>query len=132
MAFFDKLNDIAKSIGDLTNEALESNKLTGAISKERTEINNLLLQVGEYYYDKYKQNVMIDDEIFDCMMSIDNHSKILEDLDKQLEAKKDKEAEAEAEEIQDETANEVTKFCHSCGVKIEGNKKFCSECGTRL
>lgn len=64
MAFFDKLNDIAKSIGDMTNDAIETNKLNSKISGEKAAIRELMYQIGEHYYEKYRSGDNIDTEVY--------------------------------------------------------------------
>lgn len=64
MAFLDKINDIAKNIGDKTedlaknisdktSDALESGKLSLKINSERNAIIELEKQLGAFYYEKY-------------------------------------------------------------------------------
>lgn len=49
MAFLNKLNDLAKSLGDMTNDAIGTSKLNGKIREERKAVDELLHEIGAYY-----------------------------------------------------------------------------------
>lgn len=53
MAFFDKLNDIAKNIGDKTSEAIETTKLNNTIHSEKKAATEDFKKIGEYYYNQF-------------------------------------------------------------------------------
>ena len=47
MAFFDKLNSIAKNVGDKTGDAIEMAKINARIASERGAMNDIYRQLGE-------------------------------------------------------------------------------------
>ena len=49
MAFWDKLNSVAKSIGDVANDTIESTKLTVKIRSEKNLLESEWKKIGEYY-----------------------------------------------------------------------------------
>ena len=53
MAFFDKLNDFAKNIGDKTTDAIETGKLNSKINAENTAAGEELKKIGAYYYNLF-------------------------------------------------------------------------------
>ena len=53
MAFFDKLNQVAKNIGDKTSDAIETTRLNSKIAAEKLAANEELLKIGQHYYDLY-------------------------------------------------------------------------------
>lgn len=50
MAFFDKINSIAKNVGDKTGDAIEMAKINARIASERSAMNDIYRQLGEAYY----------------------------------------------------------------------------------
>ena len=50
MAFFDKINSIAKNVGDKTGDAIELAKINARIASERSAMNDIYRQLGEAYY----------------------------------------------------------------------------------
>ena len=50
MALFDKINTIAKNVGEKTGEAIEITKLNAKISGEKSAIADLYKQLGEKIY----------------------------------------------------------------------------------
>lgn len=53
MAFFDKLNDLAKNVSDKANDAIETTKLNNKINAEKAAIAEDFKKIGEYYYAKH-------------------------------------------------------------------------------
>ena len=53
MAFFDKLNQVAKNIGDKTNDAIETTRLNSKINAERSAAGEELKKIGEFYYARF-------------------------------------------------------------------------------
>lgn len=64
MAFLDKLNEVAKKVGDKTTEvakivgdkaedAIETGKLSAKISAERFAVQDDLKKIGEYYFTRF-------------------------------------------------------------------------------
>jgi len=131
MAFFDKLNDIAKNIGDKTGDAIETTKLSSKISSESKEIAKLQQKIGEFYYSKYKDGEALGDEMTAICVEIDAHNTTI--------------SEAQAEINRIKSANESIKPpsssvpvselnfpCPNCGTINDTTKKFCSGCGTKI
>lgn len=127
MAFFDKLNDIAKNIGDKTTDAIETTKLNSRISGERTAINELMLQIGEYYYKKYISEGAIDADVSQIMTGIDQHNAAIKELEIQLEAIR-----TQASVASSSVTNEDEIICPACGKQNTVGNKFCQDCGNKL
>ncbi|MGI6751985.1 MAG: double zinc ribbon domain-containing protein [Anaerovoracaceae bacterium] len=146
MAFFDKLNDIAKSIGDIANEAIGSNKLYSRMSEVQTAINDLMNQIGEHYYRKYRLGESVDEEVYYMMEEIDQHHDVLKDLELQLTANKEAEKDALCpvcgrlndpgnrfcQECGNKLEQAQPKTCPSCGELVTDGLKFCGNCGEKL
>lgn len=157
MAFFDKLNQVAKNIGDKTNDAIETTKLNSKINSEKAAADTELCKIGAFYYERFARSGEVDPEILEFCRSAKSHY--------------DAAAKAQAEIERIKTENEApiptapsagiacpscgtanapgTKFCQNCGAKLEAatpqerkcpacgaivapGVKFCSECGQRM
>ncbi|NCB29809.1 MAG: zinc ribbon domain-containing protein [Clostridia bacterium] len=128
MAFFDKLNDLAKNVGDKANDAIETTKLHSKINGEKTEIANLCRQIGEYYCAKYAAGDCPDPEVSPLIAAVGTHKATIA------------EAEAQIRELKEETpaASTVSPpaadgiYCTACGEKNGEGTKFCRNCGNKL
>ena len=63
MDFLDKIGNIAKNIGDRTNDAIEITKLNAKISSEKNAAAEELNKIGDFYYKKFAGEEPIDTEI---------------------------------------------------------------------
>lgn len=160
MAFFDKIAAIAQSAVDKTNEMLEINKLNSSINVEKAKITEIKCKIGEYYWAKFLANEQIDAEPADLCAEIRACEATIASIQAEIQAKRDEanRAAAAAEPARAEgkrclscnTVNpEGSKFCQSCGSKLETpaetvnsicvcgaqnppGTKFCGECGEKL
>ena len=73
MAFLDKLNDIAKNIGDKTGDAIETTKLTAKINSEKAAIDNDFRRIGEFYYNAFISGMQVDPELAEVFESARAH-----------------------------------------------------------
>ena len=160
MAFFDKLNDLAKNIGEKTSEAIETGKLNNKINAARNAAGEHMKKIGELYYGKYAAGEAVDPAILEYCAAIDaqnqlaaeahaeqataypEQAKRLELLRLEIEAaqrtlstlqaeKAQQEAKEQAERAAREAA-EAAFTCPNCGMVNKEGTKFCQECGTKL
>ena len=116
MSFWD---DAKKKAAELTNKASDSaanlrerTKVSSEISGTKKEIQELYLQLGHAYYDKYKDDPTAEQAgVVKCIT--DAEAKIV-DLNAKL----------------DQLKGNVT--CPSCGAKVSTNASFCPSCGGKL
>jgi len=131
MAFFDKLNDIAKNIGDKTGEAIETTKLNSKISSEGKEIAKLQQKIGEFYYGQYKSGGKPADELIDILAEIDVHNTAIAEAE--AEINRIKSANDSIKPTSSGTpASELSFPCPNCGTVNDTTKKFCSGCGAKI
>jgi len=126
MAFFDKLNNLAKNVGDKANDAIEMTKLNSKINSEKSAITEDYKKIGEFYYEKYSNEHAFDTEVADFLSSIDAHKAAISEVEAQLKSLK----EETAQQAVQSSAGSVV--CPSCGKANAVGIKFCSECGTKL
>lgn len=122
MAFFDKLNDLAKSVKDAANDAVETTRIKSRISSEKRAVDEACRKIGEYYYAKRAADLgPVDDDILEYCIEIDEHMRVISELTAELERER-------------ETKEEEQQFvaCSSCGAKNGKQAKFCQECGAQL
>ena len=73
MAFFDKLNDLAKNIGDKTTDAIETTKLNSKITTEKSAAGEDLKKIGAFYYAKFAAGEEIEPSLLERFQSAAAH-----------------------------------------------------------
>lgn len=84
MAFLDKMSNIAKNVGDKAGDAIEITKLNAKISGEKKAIEEVLVKIGNLYYDKYTQGQATDPEAAQFMAEIDSHRLAIQQAEEQI------------------------------------------------
>lgn len=128
MALFDKLNDLAKSIGELTSDTIESAKLNSKINSEKALIAEALGKIGKIYYEKHAAGEPVAPETEELMASVDRYNAVIKELEEQL--KMLKVTEASAGNVPSAPAEDAV--CQVCGTKNAPNTKFCGNCGSKI
>lgn len=140
MAFFDKLGDIARNIGDKATDAIETNKLNSKINAEKTAIAECMRQIGEYYYGKHQTGDPDDPAVAEIYAAIDGHNKAIADTQAEIiriqEENSQQTEQAGVAETVIAVAPDYTAAgdiaCPSCGKLNSAGTKFCCECGSKL
>ena len=127
MAFFDKLNQVAKNIGDRTTDAIETTKLNSKIAAEKLAANEELLKIGQHYYDLYLVG-QADEVILEYCRAAKSHLDTADQLQAEIDRIK---AENEAQKHAS-AAPSGGITCPSCGASLPAGTKFCNSCGQRL
>lgn len=134
MAFFDKLETLAKNIGDITSEAIETGKLNSKISQEKNLAAEQWKKIGEYYYNLYISGGEAALEILEYCEAAKAHLAAAEEARAAIEkTKEENEARAQAAAaaaVPQTPAAETV--CPNCGAAVADGKKFCSECGAKI
>lgn len=150
MAFMDKISGFAKNVSDKTSSAIETEKLKSKIKNENLRIAELNRQLGALLCEKRDAGETfspdfdaIFGEVDTCRRSIDDAEKEIQGIKAAAEAAKAEAARAAdvrsaggpACQVCGAANPEGTKFCSSCGAKLEtpapaGN--VCAACGTAL
>ena len=133
MALFDKINELAKTAGEKTGNAIEITKLNARIGKEREHISEAKRQIGEIYYAKVAEGyeLLPDAAIFaDRIKEAEN---AIEEARAEIERIRSGENIAQEEpEAEEEPEAASVKFCPGCGSKCEAAAAFCSVCGNKF
>lgn len=138
MAFLDKLGDIAKNLGEMTNEAIETTKLNSKVSAERTAVGEVMKKIGEYYYEKYSSGAEVDEEVTQLCITIDEYNRNIAAAQAEIERiKAENEAAKKASVVEGsavvmESTETDSVICDSCGARNSAGVKFCQECGSKL
>lgn len=134
MAFLDKLNSIAKNVGDKANDTIEITKLNAKIAGEKSAINDLYKKIGEYYYEQHASGVAISPDAEELFAAVDASNKTIEEARAQIEAIKAAPVATVVltpeVTVADETQQGVV--CPSCGIVNNAGTKFCRECGAKV
>ncbi|MDO4567670.1 MAG: zinc ribbon domain-containing protein [Clostridia bacterium] len=111
MAFFEKLSDFAKGIGDKTNDAIETGKLNSKINSEKTAIAEDMKRLGECYYAFFAAGGAVIPEAQEICLSAKAHYDIIDAAQAEIEQIKLEAAQraAEAEAAQQAAAQPVVE-----------------------
>ncbi len=133
MALFDKINELAKTAGEKTGNAIEITKLNARIGKEREHISEAKKAIGEIYYAKVAEGyeLLPDAAIFaDRIKEAENAIEEARAEIERIRAGENNPQEEPEAEYEPECAS--VKFCPGCGSKCEAAAAFCSVCGNKF
>jgi hypothetical protein len=125
MAFFDKLQEVAKTIGDKTSEtmkvvgdktsdAVEITKQKAKISSEKSAIVDVKKQIGELVWSKYSEGESVSEDIAALCATIQEHLDVIAKAEADIESVKNKTGETvetveETAGTADESAEEAVE-----------------------
>jgi len=144
MAFFDKLGDLAKNLGDKTTDAIETNKLNGKITAKKTAVAECMRKIGESFYQRYKDEGFTDDKMCELFTAIDGHNAVIEEAQAAINGIKEAAAAAQQpaetpasipappdEGLTTATDGSGSITC-ACGQSNPTGTRFCGSCGGKL
>lgn len=141
MGFFDKLNasmtNASRTVAQKAKNFNESNKLNSQLKVEEHNIQQNLIEIGQKYYERCKENPSED---FKTMVeSIAESEQKIEQLKQEIEEIRAREPELVPipEEVTvSKSANTPTEpsamVCMNCGNTYESGNTFCAVCGQKL
>ena len=136
MAFFDKLNDFAKNLGDKTTDAIETGKLQSKINAERNLAGEDLKKIGEFYYNLWLSSGEIAPEVMEACESAKAHydaaAEAQAEIDRIRAENEAAKAAAAAAAAQTQATPAGGLVCNACGTANNPGTKFCCNCGGKL
>lgn len=102
MAFLDKLNEVAKKVGDKTSDAIETGKLSAKISAEKFAVADDLKKIGEYYYSRFAAGEEVAPEVLGYCNSARAHYDVIEAAQAEMKQLKEDDKEEIVTEVIDE------------------------------
>ena len=134
MAFFDKLNQVAKNLGDKTSDAIETTKLNSKIHSERNAAGEELKKIGEYYYNVYLSGGCVADEVLEACQKAKAHYDAIEAAKAEINDIKAEAAPVQAAPVQPTVtpAAPAANVCRTCGTVVAEGTKFCGNCGNPM
>lgn len=85
MALFDKITDIASSIGDKASDTVETAKLKSKINSEKKAIELEMAKIGRIYYEKHQSEGPLEGEAGEICTRIKAHYNTIADTEKTLQ-----------------------------------------------
>ena len=134
MAFFDKLGDLAKNIGDKTTDAIETGKLNSKIGSETAAAAAQLQKVGEFYYAKVAAGEQVSPEALEFCQAAAAHYAAAEKAQAEIDrirAENDA-ARAASSAVAAPPRSAAGPACTSCGAVNAPGTRFCGSCGAKL
>jgi len=124
MDLMDKVNEIARMVGDKANELVEVGKLNLKMNQENAAVESLQKQIGEIAFGKFRSGDELDPEIEDLCIKIEKHKRTMAETQRELNRKK-----ASSDDPIDMAA---MGYCPYCGATLAKNAAFCSQCGQKV
>ena len=134
MAFFDKLGDLAKNIGDKTTDAIETGKLNSKIGSETAAAAAQLQKGGEFDYAKFAAGEQVSPEALEFCQAAAAHYAAAEKAQAEIDrirAENDA-ARAASSAVAAPPRSAAGPACTSCGAVNAPGTRFCGSCGAKL
>lgn len=134
MAFFDKLNDLAKNISDKTSDAIETGKLSNKVNSEKNLAGEELKKIGEYYYNLWLEGGELAPEVLEFCDAAKGHYDAAQEAQAEIDRirAENEAAKAAAAAAASAAAAPSGIVCPNCGTENGEGTKFCCNCGTKL
>ena len=84
MDLMDKVNDIARMVGDKASELVEIGKLNLKINQENAAVESLQKQIGEIAFGKFRSGDELDPEIEELCIKIEKHKRSMAETQRNL------------------------------------------------
>ena len=130
MAVLDKINQVAKNIGDKTNDAIENTRLNQKINSERAAAGESFKKIGEYYYNVYLSSGEVAPEVLEFCQGAKVHLDAVAEAQAEIERNK-----AEGSQNMQAAPAQPAQgggFCQNCGTPLAPGTKFCQGCGAKI
>ena len=133
MAFFDKLSDFAKNIGDKTTDAIETGKLQSKVNSEKNLAGEELKKIGEFYYNAWLNGGEIAPEVLEICTAAKAHYDAAGEAQAEIDRiRAENEAAKAAAAAPVAPAAPAGIVCAACGTANNPGTKFCCNCGNKL
>lgn len=142
MAFFEKVNDFAKSTADKANDSIEISKLNSKIANEQSQMRDFVRELGEVYWQLISaKTVAPAPEAEEICKKLELAAANIAGFEAEIaaihEAAEKRKAELEAKQAAEAAAAASAAapagpvICPNCGNALPGTAKFCPECGIK-
>ncbi len=129
MAFFDKINDFAKTATEKTNTVIETTKLTAKADSEQRNLDAIIRKIGEHFVAKMDSGEVLDEEAMAIYQGVLEKRSIIAEIRTEIEVLKAPKPEPAAPVPGETSAAPSVKFCPHCGTQLNAEAKFCTSCG---
>lgn len=126
MEIKEKVNEIAKLVGDKASEMMEIGKLNAKVYSENGEVDALKKQLGEICFGKYRAGDELDPEIEEICIRIEKHKRNIAEIQRTLAKMKNTQKNSGTIDMT------AAGFCPYCGMELVKNARFCAGCGKEI
>ena len=130
MAFFDKISQAAKNIGDKTTDAFETTKLNSKINAEKNAAGEEYKKIGEFYYNIFANGGEVSPEVMEFCRTAKSHLDAAAEAQAEIDRIKAENEAAKAPAVVAASGGELV--CGSCGAANAAGTRFCQNCGSKL
>ena len=132
MAFFDRLNDFAKNLSDKTTDAIETGKLQSRVNSEKNLVGEELKKIGEFYYRLWLEGGETEPEVLEFCVSAKAHDDAATEAQGEIDRIRAENEAAKAAAAAPVPPAPVGVICPGCGAENNPGTRFCCSCGTKL
>ena len=128
MEIFDKISALTKSTADKKSNKMTISKLNAGIKTLQSDISAQKLKIGEYFWERLKDDEAYEDGIADVFAKVKSLSAEVASAEAEINAILESERAAELARASSKPLASAMK-CPLCGAPNPPNSKFCSACG---
>ena len=131
MEIFNKISAMTKSTVDKTSNKVTIAKINARIKSLQADINRWKQKIGEFYWERFKDNEVYEEGIADVFVTVGKLSSQVASAEAEINAILESERVAEPASAFSKPLVPVAE-CPSCGVPNDTDSKFCSSCGSSM
>ena len=139
MALLNRLNRMARTIGDFANEALEStreareaNRSACAVDTNRAAVEEQFKIIGEYYYNIYAGGGEVAGEVIEACEVAKDHLAAIAAAEEEERLRREEEERIRREEELAAQQKQSGNICPECSAEVAQGKRFCGEFGAKI
>ena len=136
MAFFNKLNNVArtaaKTAAEMANDAIGTGRIAMKIKREELTISEQYERIGKYFYQQRNAGMEMPANVEEYCVAIDIAFATIKELQEEKDELRDVPEVSFEDEIPYDAEGCVIPVCPGCNAEVGYGMLFCPACGTKL